>query len=65
MAGVESKRMEGKRMQISFDEELSGLKEKILLMGSKVEEAIRLAMKSLVDRDSKLARQVITVSAKP
>ncbi|HUO56871.1 MAG TPA: phosphate signaling complex protein PhoU [bacterium] len=46
-------------MQISFDEELSGLKEKILLMGSKVEEAIRLAMKSLVDRDSKLARQVI------
>jgi len=46
-------------MQISFDEELSGLKEKILLMGSKVEESIRLAMKSLVDRDSKLARQVI------
>ncbi len=46
-------------MQISFDEELGGLKEKILLMGSKVEEAIRLAMKSLVDRDSKLARQVI------
>jgi phosphate transport system protein len=46
-------------MQISFDEELAGLKEKILLMGSKVEEAIRLAMKSLVDRDSKLARRVI------
>jgi phosphate transport system protein len=46
-------------MQISFDEELSGLKEKILLMGSKVEESIRLAMKSLVDRDSKLARRVI------
>ena len=50
---------EGKRMQTSFEEELGGLKEKILLMGSKVEEAIRLAMKSLVDRDSKLARQVI------
>ncbi len=46
-------------MQISFDEELSGLKEKILLMGSKVEEAIRLAMKSLVDRDSRLAKRVI------
>jgi len=46
-------------MQISFDEELAGLKEKLLLMGSKVEEAIRLAMKSLVDRDSKLARRVI------
>jgi phosphate transport system protein len=46
-------------MQISFDEELGTLKEKILLMGSKVEEAIRLAMKSLVDRDTKLARQII------
>ena len=46
-------------MQISFDDELASLKEKILLMGSKVEEAIRLAMKSLVDRDSKLARRVI------
>jgi phosphate transport system protein len=51
--------LEGKRMQISFDDELSKLKEKILYMGSKVEEAIRLSMKSLVDRDSKLARQVI------
>ncbi|HEY5038694.1 MAG TPA: phosphate signaling complex protein PhoU [bacterium] len=46
-------------MPISFDEELSGLKEKLLLMGGKVEESIRLAMKCLVDRDSKLARQVI------
>jgi len=51
--------MEAHVMQISFDEELAGLKEKILLMGSKVEEAIRLAMKSLVGRDTKLARQVI------
>jgi phosphate transport system protein len=46
-------------MQISFDEELAGLKEKLLLMGAKVEEAIRLAMKSLMDRESKLAKQVI------
>src|SRR5258708_490056 len=46
-------------MQISFDEELSVLKEKLLLMGSKVEESIRLAMKSLVDRDSRLAKRVI------
>lgn len=46
-------------MQKSFDEELSTLKERILLMGSKVEEAIRLAMKSLVDRDSKLAKRII------
>src|ERR1700677_587095 len=46
-------------MQISFDEELSTLKEKILLMGSKVEESIRLALKSIVDRDSRLAKRVI------
>jgi phosphate transport system protein len=46
-------------MQISFDEELATLKEKILLMGSKVEESIRLAVKSIVDRDSKLARKII------
>jgi phosphate transport system protein len=46
-------------MQISFDEELEVLKEKILLMGSKVEESIRLAMKSIMDRDSKLARKII------
>jgi phosphate transport system protein len=59
MANIETGKTEGKRMQICFDEELAGLKEKILLMGSKVEEAIRLALKSLVDRDSKLARQVI------
>ncbi|HTA76634.1 MAG TPA: phosphate signaling complex protein PhoU [bacterium] len=46
-------------MQISFDEELSTLKEKILLMGSKVEESIRLALKAIVDRDSRLAKKVI------
>ncbi len=46
-------------MQKSFDEELGVLKEKILLMGSRVEEAICLAMKSLVDRDSKLAQKII------
>jgi phosphate transport system protein len=46
-------------MQISFDEELATLKEKILLMGSKVEESIRLALKAIVDRDSRLAKKVI------
>jgi phosphate transport system protein len=54
-----SETTEVKRMQISFDEELTTLKEKILLMGSKVEEAIRLALKSIVDRDSRLAKKVI------
>src|SRR5665213_1252109 len=46
-------------MPISFDEELSTLKEKILLMGARVEESIRVALKSIVDRDSDLAKKVI------
>ncbi len=46
-------------MPISFDEELADLKTKILLMGSKVEESIRLSVKSILDRDSKLARWVL------
>jgi len=46
-------------MHSQLADEIEALKEKILLMGSKVEEAIRLSIKSLVDRDSKLARQVI------
>ena len=46
-------------MQISFDQELSTLKEKILLMGGRVEESIRLALKSILDRDSNLAKRVI------
>jgi len=46
-------------MQRHFDEELKALKEKILRMGAMVEEQIAHAIKSLVDRDSDLARQVI------
>jgi len=42
-----------------FDDELRNLKEKILRMGSLVETAIRDSIKSLVDRDSELARDVI------
>jgi phosphate transport system regulatory protein PhoU len=42
-----------------LEDELETLKEQILLMGGKVEEAIRHSMKSLTDRDSKLAEQVI------
>jgi phosphate transport system protein len=42
-----------------FDEELRELKEKILLEGSLVESAIHKAIKSLLDRDSGLARRVI------
>jgi phosphate transport system protein len=46
-------------MHTQLADELESLKEKILLMGGKVEEAIRLSVKSLTDRDSKLATQVI------
>jgi phosphate transport system protein len=46
-------------MQRYFDEELKALKEKILRMGALVEDQIRNSIKSLVERDSDLARQVI------
>lgn len=42
-----------------FDEELNSLKEKILKMGLLVESVIRDSIKSLVSRDSELAREVI------
>ncbi|GAB4413774.1 MAG: phosphate signaling complex protein PhoU [Thermodesulfovibrionales bacterium] len=42
-----------------FDDELTGLKEKILKMGLLVEAAVRDSIKSLVERDSDLAREVI------
>ena len=42
-----------------FDEELKNLKENILRMGLLVETAIRDSIKSLMDRDSELAREVI------
>lgn len=46
-------------MNTQLEQELDLLKEKILLMGGRVEEAIRLSVKALTDRDSKLATQVI------
>jgi phosphate transport system protein len=42
-----------------FDDELSALKEKVLKLGSMVEAAIRDSVKSLMERDSDLAREVI------
>lgn len=42
-----------------FDDELRNLKEKVLKMGLLVEAAIRDSIKSLVERDSDLAREVI------
>ncbi len=45
-------------MERHFDEELKELKSKLLRMASLAEEAIAKAVKSLVERDSKLAEQV-------
>jgi phosphate transport system protein len=42
-----------------FDEELKALKEKVLRFSSMVEAAIRDSVKSLVERNSDLAREVI------
>lgn len=42
-----------------FDDELRNLKEKILRMGLLVETAVKDSIKSLVERDSNLAREVI------
>ena len=42
-----------------YEQELQVLKEKILLLGGKVEEMIGAAMKSLLDRKPDLARRVI------
>jgi phosphate transport system protein len=42
-----------------FDEELGALKERVLKLGSMVEAAIRDSVRSLVERDSNLARKVI------
>ncbi|MEW6418268.1 MAG: phosphate signaling complex protein PhoU [Nitrospirota bacterium] len=42
-----------------FDEELNALKEKVLKLGYMVEAAIRDSVKSLIERDSELAKEVI------
>ncbi len=46
-------------MMAIFDEELRNLKDNILKMGFSVEAAIKDSIKSLVERDSELAREVI------
>lgn len=42
-----------------FDDELKILRERVLKLGCMVEDAIRDAVKALVERDSELAREVI------
>ncbi len=46
-------------MHRHFDEELLGLKEKLLLMGGLVESQIQGALRALTERDDGLARRVI------
>lgn len=43
-----------------FDDELRKLKEKILILGCLVEENIRKAVRSLIDRDNDLAKLVLS-----
>jgi phosphate transport system protein len=42
-----------------FDDELKELRERILKLGSMVEDAIRDSVKALIERDSELAQEVI------
>ena len=46
-------------MERQFDKELQDLRENLLKMGTLVEEAIANAVKSLIERDSDLARRTI------
>lgn len=43
-----------------FDDELRKLKEKMLILACLVEEAIRRSVKALIERDTELAKQVIS-----
>jgi phosphate transport system protein len=46
-------------MERHFDDELAELKQRLLLMGNRVEEIVAKAVKALEDRDSELAREVL------
>jgi phosphate transport system protein len=46
-------------MTIHFENELAGLKEKLLIMASHAESAVAKSIKSLVERDDELARRVM------
>ena len=46
-------------MTIHFENELAGLKEKLLIMASHAESAVSKGIKALVERDDELARRVM------
>lgn len=52
--------MEREHFSKHFDAELNEIRTKLLEMGGKVEQMIADAMRSLVDRDSELAKRTIT-----
>jgi len=43
----------------SYESELEGIRERVLLMGAKVEEMIKSSIRALADRDSVLAQRMI------
>jgi phosphate transport system protein len=47
------------QLRIRFDRELLTLQEQVLVMGSRVREAVALSVKALLDGDADLAREVI------
>ncbi len=51
-------------MERHFDEELNQLKQKLLKMADWAQEMIGLAVKSLTDRDEKLAKEVLEIEQK-
>ncbi|MBW1678393.1 MAG: phosphate transport system regulatory protein PhoU, partial [Deltaproteobacteria bacterium] len=46
-------------MTIHFERELDRLKKRILSLGARVEERVRMAIKAMESRDRKLAKKVI------
>ena len=52
------------RSKRGFPEQLDLLSEKLLLLGGLVEQAIGLSVRSLIDRDSRLAEKVVAEDAR-
>jgi phosphate transport system protein len=55
------KTMTGRHIDREFEAELDKLREQVLLMGARVEEMIRLAMRAFSDRNQEIARSTIEV----
>jgi phosphate transport system protein len=51
--------MDRKHIDQEFESELDRLRERVLLMGARVEEMMRSAMRAFADQNTKLAREII------